>query len=163
MRAIPITNNLLRLGFNHHVNDLNPIRIQKLLYLVHGWHLALTGKPLIPGGFIRGRFGPIITELEDILCLYNNLPVNDYIAERNESTRSIAPMFVDQSSNPAFDRILNTVWKNYGTFTTNQLSALVHSTHSPLVKTSTGKRICDEKIKEYFKSQLPQKQTPVAH
>jgi uncharacterized phage-associated protein len=39
---------------------VSPMKLQKLLYFAHGWHLALRGKPLIKESVEAWRFGPVI-------------------------------------------------------------------------------------------------------
>ena len=46
-----VANRLLELARERQLS-LDPMKVQKLLYYAHGWHLALTGKPLDPKIFI---------------------------------------------------------------------------------------------------------------
>ena len=40
-----VANRLLELGRERNI-IIDPMKLQKLIYYAHGWHLALTGRPL---------------------------------------------------------------------------------------------------------------------
>ncbi|CRK59838.1 Putative prophage protein (ps3) [Alloactinosynnema sp. L-07] len=41
----------------------SPMRLQKLLYYVQGWHLATSGKPVFPDRIEAWRAGPVVPEV----------------------------------------------------------------------------------------------------
>ncbi|WP_436492226.1 type II toxin-antitoxin system antitoxin SocA domain-containing protein [Actinokineospora sp. HUAS TT18] len=41
----------------------SPMRLQKLLYYVQGWHLAMSGKPVFPDRIEAWRAGPVVPEV----------------------------------------------------------------------------------------------------
>ena len=42
---------------------LDHLRLQKLVYLAHGWHLAIHGRPLIEESVEAWKYGPVIADL----------------------------------------------------------------------------------------------------
>ena len=42
---------------------LDPMKLQKLIYFAHGWHLALTSKPLINEHPEAWAYGPVIPSI----------------------------------------------------------------------------------------------------
>jgi uncharacterized phage-associated protein len=39
---------------------LTPMKLQKLVYFAHGWHLGLTGEPLLDEEIQAWSFGPVV-------------------------------------------------------------------------------------------------------
>ena len=56
--------------------ELTQMHLQKLVYLAHGWCLAVTGKPLIEEKIQAWDYGPVIKPLYDALKSYGsaNIP-----------------------------------------------------------------------------------------
>lgn len=57
--VLNIANRILELAGTMGKRPLDPLQLQKLVYLAHGWHLAFTGEPLIAGGFEAWQYGPV--------------------------------------------------------------------------------------------------------
>src|SRR4051794_31282897 len=51
---------------------LTPMKVQKLVYYAHGWHLAITGEPLIDEQVEAWRWGPVIHSLYSCLAEHGN-------------------------------------------------------------------------------------------
>lgn len=58
-----VTNQILKLGKKDSIEDINQVKLQRLLYLVCSFHLAYTGKPLIREEFLAWCKGPALNEL----------------------------------------------------------------------------------------------------
>lgn len=39
-------------------NPIDPVKLQRLIYFAHGWHLAIHGQPLIDERVEAWRYGP---------------------------------------------------------------------------------------------------------
>ncbi|MCC7437458.1 MAG: DUF4065 domain-containing protein [Armatimonadetes bacterium] len=42
---------------------LTPMKLLKLVYIAHGWHLGIMGKPLISDEVQAWKYGPVIPKL----------------------------------------------------------------------------------------------------
>src|SRR3954464_1322287 len=63
-KALDVARYLIRLAADEREPDLlSPLRLQKLLYYVQGWHLGVFGRPLFPARIEAWRNGPVVPEL----------------------------------------------------------------------------------------------------
>ena len=60
--AAAVANEFLRLA-RRDEQTITPLKMQKLVYFAHGWHLALFGTPLIEEPVQAWQFGPVISSL----------------------------------------------------------------------------------------------------
>lgn len=58
--AIAVANAFIEKAKNKGINDLSPMKLQKLVYFAHAWMLALADKPLIKEDVKAWKFGPVI-------------------------------------------------------------------------------------------------------
>jgi uncharacterized phage-associated protein len=58
---------------------LTNVQVQNLVYLAHGWHLALTETPLIKEPIWAWNFGPVIRPLYEALQKYGSGTMDDLI------------------------------------------------------------------------------------
>lgn len=148
--TIAVVNQLLHVGFREKNDDFSAIKIQKMLYFLCGWYVAITGEVLLEDQFIKGQYGPVIPTLQSQLKKFGSLAVDDYIHEWDNQEFKMRPLFVNTTVYPQFSEILEKVWKQYHRFTAEQLSTMCHSEDSPWAKTAIGKPISNELIKEHF-------------
>ena len=57
-----VANRLLELGRERQLT-IDPMKVQKLIYYAHGWHLALTGKPLLDRSVEAWQYGPVLPDV----------------------------------------------------------------------------------------------------
>jgi len=91
-----------------------PLKMQKLIYLAHGWSLALRGEPLINDDIEAWKYGPVVPRLYHEFKKYGATAIK---APAN------AP---DVEIDPETKGLLQAVWKRYSKFTGIQLSTLTH-------------------------------------
>jgi uncharacterized phage-associated protein len=95
---------------------LDPMKIQKLVYLAHGWNLALHGSPLIKQDVEAWPYGPVIRSLYDQFKKYRASPITEkaYTPEGTEPLDGNAK------------RLVEAVWSKYRPYSAIQLSMFTH-------------------------------------
>ncbi|WP_018682443.1 Panacea domain-containing protein [Actinokineospora enzanensis] len=90
----------------------SPMKLQKLLYYVQGWHLGRFGEPLFPDRIEAWRAGPVVPE----------------VYRRHEGSREVAdwPGGDPGALSEADGELVDTVVARYGGFDRHQLSAMTH-------------------------------------
>lgn len=136
MQTAPLANYLLFTAYaEKNDDDLTPLRVQKLLYFLHGWYMAVTGTALFTEPFVHGKFGPKLVSLDVTLAQYAGVPVGDYIKDWNPDKEKFEALFVNTKALPQFVAVFEKVWKEYSKFSTPQLSTLSHGPESPWART----------------------------
>lgn len=95
-------------------STVDPLKLQKLVFMAHGWKLAFTGEPLINEAFEAWRYGPVVPELYREFKEFKDGPIR-----RPSRTPS------EQLSRNARD-VIDQVWKMYRESSALELSRLTH-------------------------------------
>ena len=140
--------------------SVTQMKLQKLVYIAHGWTLALSAKPLVnqePEAWDRG---PVFPELRDYAKNSGSKPIVDLIHENDKSP------FVFFGNQPRGDiitadlnnyeqQVIDHVWSRYGQLSAFRLSDLTHMPNTPWSKTykngfGRNDSIDNALIKEYY-------------
>ena len=89
------------------------MKLQKLVYLAHGWNLAFTGQPLIQEQFEAWKFGPVCPPLYRSYKQYGSGPIPALVNGQGA---------LDHGS----EYIVKEAWRVYGARTGMNLSDLTH-------------------------------------
>jgi uncharacterized phage-associated protein len=153
-------------------DEITPMKLQKLVYFAHGWHLGLKSNPLINEHFEAWRHGPVIPSLFREFKYFGNSPISRkakelrYVGESEISLEEIEPSIdsevQDEAERDFLNAFLDRVWKTYGHFTAIQLSNLTHEKGTPWDRIATrynekiprGLAIPDNLIREYFLNKM---------
>jgi uncharacterized phage-associated protein len=122
---------------------LTNMKLQKLVYIAHGWHLALFGDPLIYDDVYAWQWGPVIPPLYEHLRQYGSGVVSELI--RDSSTP------VDPASREM--HLIKAIWQKYGGMSAIQLSGITHQPNTPWSdawRTWQYSKISDSRIKEHY-------------
>lgn len=152
----------------HRKSGITPLKIQKLVYLAHGWHLALSedNKPLISDEFAEAwRYGPVFPSLYHEFKHLGSLPIIEFAKDTNRNNRKVTFTVpkIDKSDHQT-RQLLDQIWAVYGGETGIQLSERCHSPGSPWDKTrkqSGGRRnadISDDLIMQHYTDWIKQKE-----
>ncbi len=136
---------------------LDPMKIQKLVYFAHGWHLGLGGGPLCADRVEAWRWGPVFPELYHCVKRWGNRAIRKPLEIRDFDGRHYRWTTPEVSGEPDFSRrVIQRVWDVYGHMSGWALSQLTHEKGTPWDKIRAsypGMRdveIPNELIQQYF-------------
>lgn len=145
---------------------LTQMQLQKLVYIAHGWNLAITGEPLTYDAPEAWEYGPVYKELRRALKDYGRQPVSREIRNKD----FVPGIFADDDDaqahatlDPDDIDLLNRVYRDYSKFHAFQLSALTHREGTPwtaIYNDGAGKfeEIPSEMIRDHFVELARQRQ-----
>jgi uncharacterized phage-associated protein len=113
--------------------DLTPMKLQKLVYFAHGWHLALKDQPPIDEEIQAWEYGPVIERLYKSLRHYGNTQITEPI-RRLKAKPGLVNLDAIDENQPSLDdqpeakefttALLNRMWDMYGGFQTDGVGLL---------------------------------------
>ena len=140
-----------------------PMKMQKLVYIAHGWGLGFLGQPLIKEDVEAWKYGPVISNLYHEFKQYGsssitrkatNVSLDSKTLKIVEETPNILPEDKDSNS------LLLKVWEIYGKYSGPQLSNITHLPNTPwdLTFNSSCERIIPRQtIEQHYKSLIEQR------
>ena len=118
--------------------NITPMKLIKLVYIAHGWHLGITDTALIDENPEAWKYGPVIPSLYHQYKNYGDSVINVNIPNYNLGDENI-------------EKFLERVWEVYGGYDGVQLSAKTHQSDSP------WSRVWNTiKNNDYFSLQIPE-------
>lgn len=152
--ATAIANFFIEKGIQER-KPVDQMKVQKLVYFAHGWHLVIAGEPLLNEAIEAWRFGPVIPSLYHSLKYSGNQTITKRI-ETDTFDRTVG-----NDSNNELGLFLNGIWNLYAPFTGIQLSNMTHEEETPWAKIAkvfghqipANKVIDDQLIRTYFADQ----------
>lgn len=126
--------------FIRHAGDsgLTQMQLQKLVYIAHGWNLAICGAPLTIDQPQAWDYGPVYPELWRALRSYGRQPITEPIKVRDYLPFSDSDTVASASLTEAEDALIERVYSDYGKFPAFQLSALTHQDGTPWTSIYAG-------------------------
>jgi uncharacterized phage-associated protein len=113
---------------------LTQMQLQKLVYIAHGWNLAINGAPLTRDEPEAWDYGPVYKELRRALRPYGR----DEVTREIRKSEYVPGTFDDNPDEPAVaaltpeeQAVVDRVYRDYGKFHAFQLSALTHRAGTP--------------------------------
>jgi uncharacterized phage-associated protein len=113
--ASQIANEFIRRGIAGN-EPVDPLKIQKLVYVAQGWHLVFLGKPLIKDKIEAWRYGPVVPSLYRMCRKYGVSPIDAMVDEPSNAPKL----------NAEDKAIIDEVWKKYGPRSGIELSMMTH-------------------------------------
>ena len=145
--SIAAANYLIGLGGN----DLTPIKLIKLVYLCHGWHMALGLGPLLAEPVQAWKRGPVLPSLYYAARHHGNSPI---LGEIFESPNESQPASLSDTS----ATVMESVYGMYEDMSGNELSELTHLPKTPWAETRKQSKqnavICNKLIERHFRKLL---------
>jgi uncharacterized phage-associated protein len=114
------------------------MQIQKLAYIMHGWHLACTGEPLFSEPVEWSLHGPFIKSIGDHFRAFGSM--------------SIVSSGFAHDFGQVTNLLLEKVWDAYKSMTIIELVAITRRVNSPWCRTVHAGScvISNEVIREYY-------------
>jgi len=121
---------------------LTQMQLQKLVYISHGWNLAINGEPLVQEPVEAWDYGPVFPDLYQHAKFFGSRPIDREITPDDEN--GIAFFISEKSQRAAPYRanlsasesdIIERVWKRFGEFSAFRLSQLTHKPGTPWYQT----------------------------
>ncbi|MBN1950301.1 MAG: SocA family protein [Bacteroidales bacterium] len=140
--ALWIANYFLDKAFREGV-EMTPMKLVKMVYLAHGWNMAITNNPLINEQVHAWRYGPVIRSVYDTYKVYGSNQIRQIFGNPSPDL------------DPDTRKVLDKVWEVYKKYDGLQLSTLTHETGSPWEKSYNGERdtpIPDNVIQEFYQN-----------
>lgn len=137
-------------------STLTHMQVQKLVYLAHGWHLALTdGDPLIKERVLAWQYGPVIEELYYEFAGFKRDPIDRRFVDLMADKMGLDALFEPSiSEDDAMARnVIDAVWEGYSHYSGSQLSSLTHQPDTPWDQAQKQHKstIRDEVIRDHFR------------
>lgn len=110
---------------------ITPMKLLKLVYIAHGWSLALRNSPLIGEEIQAWKYGPVVESVYQDFKHYGRSNIARQKAVFDASGEYVIPT-ISESDLAIF---LDNVWKAYKHLDGFQLSAITHQKDTPWYKT----------------------------
>lgn len=149
--AIVVAAHFIELGLEQN-KTVTPMKLQKLIYLAHGIHLARFDSPLINEDIEAWSYGPVIKTIYDAFKSWGNQPITETPEFEVRIGGKIFRSHLDLLTEDEMDTI-KLAWEIGGDLTGPQLSNWSYSTGSPwetTYKSGGNKKIKRDTIKDYF-------------
>jgi uncharacterized phage-associated protein len=142
--VIQIANRIVSLA-DITVGDLiSNLKLQKLLYYVQGFHLAMYNKPLFKEDIVAWQYGPVVKEAYHHFKKYGSghieIPDDDFDKYYTEFTQEETDLICD-------------VWNNYGQYSAYRLMMFTHD-EPPYLAVSINNVISHQSLINYFATQI---------
>lgn len=134
------------------------LRLNKLLYLAHGWSLTRTEGGLIRNHFEAWKLGPVVKTVFEQARAFGDRPISRPFVHLNYATGRSEPVGFDDIDSEHRDLIIRIV-SYYDDWSTHQLVDLTHELGGPwdaVIRhdASASNRIPHELIKAHFRAKL---------
>ena len=160
--AASVANEFLKLAKEEpQFPPVDQMKLQKLLFYAHAWHLAMKDAPLFENDFEAWPWGPVVRDVYTQTLKFGRNPVNQFITELDYDdgrARVVAP---DGVGDPDLRGFIRSVWDTLKVYDGIQLSNSTHAEGEPWaivckeLGTAGKPAIPNELIKKVFRTKLP--------
>jgi uncharacterized phage-associated protein len=140
INAYDVANVFTKLSDTDSGDILTNLKLQKLVYYVQGFHLAIYNEPLYVDDLVAWEHGPVVVDL------YHKL-------KDSKSGQITIESPVSKLINEKQLALIGEINNVYGQFSAWKLRDMTHN-ESPWQTTEKNQVITHEKLKAYFKKQL---------
>lgn len=144
-----------------HPKQISHLKLQKLVYFSHGWHLGIFDKSLVTDEFVEAwKHGPVFPSLYHEFKSFRSKNINKLATEVDEETGRAIYYPVIREDDKLKKNLLDAIWDTYGDFTAIELRNLTHKEGTPWSETCNtypgvyNATINNDIIKTHFKKKL---------
>jgi uncharacterized phage-associated protein len=142
--------------------ELTPMKLIKIVYIAHGWSLAMRKAPLIDEGVEAWKYGPVVRSVYDKFKHYRDSQITQ-MAQISDGVNLFSPQVHDME----IRNFLQSVWSTYSKFSGWQLSFITHEDGTPWSETwekngggdRSGAVIPNDLLAEYYEKLLKERKT----
>jgi len=140
-----------------HSFPLTNLRINKLLYFIHGWSLTSRAHGLVRNHFVAWQHGPVVTSVFDAFKIYGDQKIEKPATYLDYSSGELRIIGYDDISAEDTDLIIR-IFLAYDICKTGQLVDMTHEENGPWNvifagwsnKRRLNARIPNDLIRDYF-------------
>ena len=134
---------------------LSHMQLQKLVFFVHAWGLALRGESPLAERPQAWPYGPVFETLYHQLKGFGSSDIGVYLEQMNPHTGRFEALIPSQADVGLWN-LLGQVWEKYGNFSAMELSALTHEPGGPWEATRNAQQLVlsDEQVQQYYRAKL---------
>jgi uncharacterized phage-associated protein len=134
------------------------ITINKIIFFLHAWYLAKTGKPLVSAKIEAWDYGPVFREIYWEFKSFENKPISKHAARRNPVTaeKEICPIELTEEDRDFLEPLLG----KYLKISASKLIELSHVPGGPWDQvynhdgeSNPGMQISNDLIRDWFLGQ----------
>ena len=141
------------------------MKLLKLVYYAHGWHLGLGKGPLLDETIEAWKYGPAIRTVYEAFKGYGDQPILHGVTQAKDIwSEDAVQTTINGQQNPQIVNFLDKIWDVYGKYSALQLSEMSHIANGPWGQVSKeyrnnnqplprGLDIPDSVIAVFFKEQ----------
>lgn len=130
---------VVSLSYGKRKYSLTPLKLQKILYLAQGWSYVWDNEAAFNDGFSAWPYGPVNERVYETFKKYGRSEIPAEEGLNNLKDQAVA-------------ETLNSVWAEYGKKPAFDLVELTHKQTPWKTAYSSGTKISNDSIKEYFQS-----------
>lgn len=150
---------------------ISPMKLQKLVYIAHGFHLAIFDQPLVDQAFEAWPYGPVEPTLFHEFKSFGRLPITRLasVVSGEHLNAPVTPNLddYDNANKENTKALLRQVWNGYKGLSGTRLSELTHQPGTPWTKSREGMkggvalspRIQNKLIRDYYCGKLSKAQS----
>jgi uncharacterized phage-associated protein len=110
-------------------SSIDPLQLQKLLYLAQGWTLGLSGDPLFLEPIEAWAYGPVVPEIHHSVKMFGASPIRGRLLTIDRVRRRV--IVAHERLDEFESDVLKAVWEKYGSWSGAKLISLTHQGGSP--------------------------------
>jgi len=151
--AKAVANMFLSLAKNDN-ETLSQIKLQKLVYISHGFNLAIRNAPLIDEDIEAWEYGPVIISLYNEFRGFGVDPISKEATEITINDNFDFIYEVPCVSDTYTKTLITTVWSKFKIYSGSNLSDLTHQIGTPWSDTPSQSIINSDTIRNHYLAML---------